>query len=314
MSMAARIGDLHACPQATPGTPPVPHVGGAIQGPGCSTVLIGGRWAACAGDVATCVGPPDAVASGCTTVVIAGRPAARSGDPTNHGGAIVSGCATVLIGNGRAGGSASPAAGALAVGGAAAVEAVPVDLTGPLEAEAADPGRTWIGIVLRDDRGAPVADQPFEVVLEGGQVLSGRTDPEGHCRFEDIAPDQGEVSFTRIPDRDVRTSEEPRPSDQPGFEPQSNQRGSERPNNQPGFEAQNDQPGFEPQPQSNQPGFEAQGNESGSGRPNNQPGFEPHARNQPGFEAEAEAGAEVSEADWAAGLPEMLSGTRGGRS
>jgi len=28
---AARIGDQHECPKVTPGTPPVPHVGGAVS-------------------------------------------------------------------------------------------------------------------------------------------------------------------------------------------------------------------------------------------------------------------------------------------
>ncbi len=38
---AARIGDMHVCPLITPGMPPIPHVGGAIIGPGVPTVLIG---------------------------------------------------------------------------------------------------------------------------------------------------------------------------------------------------------------------------------------------------------------------------------
>ena len=32
---------MHACPMVTPGTPPVPHVGGPILPAGCPTVLIG---------------------------------------------------------------------------------------------------------------------------------------------------------------------------------------------------------------------------------------------------------------------------------
>ena len=95
---AARVGDLHTCPQVTPGTPPVPHVGGPILPPGCPTVLIGGLPAARATDTATCVGPPDAVAAGCPTVLIGGLPAARVGDATAHGGVITLGCPTVLIG------------------------------------------------------------------------------------------------------------------------------------------------------------------------------------------------------------------------
>ncbi|MDJ0822527.1 MAG: PAAR domain-containing protein [Paracoccaceae bacterium] len=82
----------------TPGTPPVPHVGGPISGPGATNVLIGGLPAARVGDQAVCVGPPDAISMGSTTVLIGGSPAARMGDPTAHGGAITLGNATVLIG------------------------------------------------------------------------------------------------------------------------------------------------------------------------------------------------------------------------
>ncbi len=98
MPPAARVGDMHTCPMATPGTPPVPHVGGPILPPGCPTVLIGFMPAARVGDMLTCVGPPDAIAMGSTTVMIGSMPAARIGDPTVHGGVIVVGCPTVLIG------------------------------------------------------------------------------------------------------------------------------------------------------------------------------------------------------------------------
>ena len=95
---AARIGDMHTCPLQTPGTPPIPHVGGPILPPGCPIVLIGGQPAARAGDMATCTGPPDSIAMGSATVLIGGQPAARQGDTTAHGGSIVVGCPNVMIG------------------------------------------------------------------------------------------------------------------------------------------------------------------------------------------------------------------------
>jgi uncharacterized Zn-binding protein involved in type VI secretion len=95
---AARLQDMHVCPLSTPGTPPIPHVGGLILSPGCPTVLIGGQPAACVGDTCVCVGPPDAIASGSKTVTFGGRPAARQGDSTIHGGNILTGLPTVLIG------------------------------------------------------------------------------------------------------------------------------------------------------------------------------------------------------------------------
>ena len=98
MPPAARVGDMHTCPLATPGTPPIPHVGGPILPPGCPTVLIGGVPAARVTDMAVCVGPPDSIAMGSPTVLIGNLMAARIGDPTVHGGVIVVGCPTVIIG------------------------------------------------------------------------------------------------------------------------------------------------------------------------------------------------------------------------
>ena len=98
MPPAARIGDMHVCPMITPGTPPVPHVGGPIAGPGATTVLIGGMPAAKIGDSCVCVGPPDSIAMASTTVMVMGSPVARMGDSTAHSGSIVLGCMNVIIG------------------------------------------------------------------------------------------------------------------------------------------------------------------------------------------------------------------------
>lgn len=97
MPPAARIGDNHLCPMQTPGTPPVPHVGGPVC-KGDPTVMIGFMPAARVGDMCVCVGPPDTIAMGSVTVKIGFMPAARVGDTTVHGGNIVMGCPTVNIG------------------------------------------------------------------------------------------------------------------------------------------------------------------------------------------------------------------------
>jgi len=99
MPPAARLMDFHQCPMSTPvGPVQVPHVGGPIAGPGAPTVLIGGFPAAKVGDIAMCIGPPDAIVKGSTTVQVLGLPAARLGDKTAHGGTIVIGFPTVMIG------------------------------------------------------------------------------------------------------------------------------------------------------------------------------------------------------------------------
>ena len=96
---AARITDMHTCPMVTPGTPPVPHVGGPILTPCSPTVLIGGLLAARVTDQAICVGPPDPIIKGSFTVLINSLCAARVSDLTSHGGTIVMGEFTVLVGD-----------------------------------------------------------------------------------------------------------------------------------------------------------------------------------------------------------------------
>ncbi|KJY83415.1 type VI secretion protein [Vibrio galatheae] len=98
MTLAARLTDMHVCPMQTPATPPIPHVGGPITGPGAPTVLIGNMPAATLGDVCVCVGTPDSIVKGSATVLFTSKPAARMGDTTAHGGTIVLGMPTVLIG------------------------------------------------------------------------------------------------------------------------------------------------------------------------------------------------------------------------
>jgi uncharacterized Zn-binding protein involved in type VI secretion len=85
------------CPMVTPGTPPVPHVGGPIVGPGVPTVIIAGVPAATVGDMCTCVGPPDSIVKGSMKVMIGNKPAARLGNSTAHGGTITVGAPTVMI-------------------------------------------------------------------------------------------------------------------------------------------------------------------------------------------------------------------------
>lgn len=117
MPPAARITDFHACPMVTPGTPPIPHVGGPIM-KGSLNVLTGKLAQARVGDPAVCVGPMDSIAKGSSGVFVNKMAAARMGDPTAHGGSITIGLPTVIIGEtkgGGGGGAAGLAVGAIAM-------------------------------------------------------------------------------------------------------------------------------------------------------------------------------------------------------
>jgi uncharacterized Zn-binding protein involved in type VI secretion len=106
----------------TPGTPPIPHVGGPILPPCCLTVTIGFMPAARVTDMALCVGPPDVIVKGSPTVLIGYLMAARIGDLTAHGGVITVGCPTVMIGESGMGGAQGAALGTGAKTGAAFCE------------------------------------------------------------------------------------------------------------------------------------------------------------------------------------------------
>ena len=88
MPFAARVTDMHVCPMVT-GV--VPHVGGPILPPCAPTVITLGLPQARIGDMLTCVGPPDVIATGSSSVIVLGQFAARMGDMTAHGGVIVIG-------------------------------------------------------------------------------------------------------------------------------------------------------------------------------------------------------------------------------
>jgi len=151
---AARVGDMHTCPMVTPGTPPVPHVGGPITGPGIPTVLICGQPAAVLGDMCTCVGPPDTIALGSAGVMIGGKPAARMGDMCAHGGSITVGAPTVLIGETSPGGPPSPPAmdalagqvNAVAEDPAVAAAAMQVAYTSVAMSHAAETGAMYVPV------------------------------------------------------------------------------------------------------------------------------------------------------------------------
>ena len=227
MPPAARISDMHTCPMVTPGTPPVPHVGGPVVS-GAPTVLIGFMPAARISDQCVCAGPPDVIVKGSATVIICGMPAARIGDSTAHGGVIVAGCPTVLIGDFGSGGASPVPPGMAGSGQASSSQQGPLssqsgsggmNISGDQSAVAppgqagrqrsnssSDQPKTWITVELRDFFGEPIPNEPVRVTLDRGQVLSGTTDAQGRAHFEGVDPDSGVVTFPNIPENTIDES------------------------------------------------------------------------------------------------------------
>lgn len=112
---AARKDDNHICPSVTPGSPPVPHVGGPVQPP-CSTNVQTNNLAQARGtDKLTCSGgPPNFIVTGSGTVLVNNLPAARLTSKTMHPppGFVVGASRNVLVGGPDAGVTlGNPAAG-----------------------------------------------------------------------------------------------------------------------------------------------------------------------------------------------------------
>ncbi len=204
---AARVGDMHTCPMQTPGVPPIPHVGGPITGPGVANVLIGKMPACVMGDMATCVGPPDAVVKGSAGVLIGGRPAARMGDTCAHGGAITVGCPTVLIGETMPGVPpvvvVPPFPGSVvAKPSPAGRQAQQAEKAQPAKAEPKKVGdkpvyRVEFELVDEDGKGVPLAK--YRVTLPDGTVREGVTGFNGGVTIDGIET-QGscKISFPEL--------------------------------------------------------------------------------------------------------------------
>lgn len=184
---AARLTDMHVCPMQTPGTPPIPHVGGPIVGPGCPTVLIGNMPAAVVGDSCICVGPPDSIIKGSSTVLIGGKPAARMGDTTSHGGSIVLGFPTVLIGDAGSGGGGA-AASKTDLGKVGAKNAASLQNKQALEqaanegddnAERTDKNDFNAQFTLVDEAENGIANVDYEIETNDGNRHTGKTDSSG---------------------------------------------------------------------------------------------------------------------------------------
>lgn len=139
-------------------TPPgVPHVGGPIVGPGVPTVLIGGLPAACVGDMCTCVGPPDS---------------------------IIVGCFTVLIGAGGGGGG----------GGGGAAKAAQDSSASALQAQSAEgTGPHWIEYAFTDNAGNPVSGIKYDFALPDGSTRKGVMTGDGGVKAGSL-PDEGECN------------------------------------------------------------------------------------------------------------------------
>jgi uncharacterized Zn-binding protein involved in type VI secretion len=156
---AATLGDMHVCPMMTPGTPPIPHVGGPIT-LGSTGVFIGKKPAARMGDMAVCVGPP-------STVVL--------------------GCMTVMIGEAGSGSQAGPAASASAAKSAAMKGSKSVAAMAPPPYQTTQTQNHFVDVLVQDKRKKPLSGMVYKLKDPLGVLIPGATTPSGKIRHEGYA-------------------------------------------------------------------------------------------------------------------------------
>lgn len=64
------------------------------------------------------------------------------------------------------------------------------------------PNQHWIEIVLKDETGQPIANEPYEITLPDGKVSKGALDGAGRARLDGVTAGQCKVSFPQIDARE----------------------------------------------------------------------------------------------------------------
>lgn len=164
---AARVGDMHVCPMVTPGTPPIPHVGGPILPPGSPTVFIGGMPAARMGDMAVCTGPPDSIIKGAPTVMIG----------------------TAGSGSGSGGGAGSSGAASANAGAKNALSD---------NVEATTKEEHWIEFEFKDKAGNVVSGVPYVFNDPDNKESKGIVKTDGRLTRDATSKGKGEVSLLSV--------------------------------------------------------------------------------------------------------------------
>jgi uncharacterized Zn-binding protein involved in type VI secretion len=156
---AATLGDMHVCPMMTPGTPPIPHVGGPIT-LGSTGVFIGKKPAARMGDMAVCVGPPSS---------------------------IILGCMTVMIGEAGSGAQAGPAGSAAAAKSASMKGTKSVAAMAPPPYQSAQTQNHFVDVLVQDKKKKPLSGfvyklkDPLGVQIPGATTATGKIHHEGYA-------------------------------------------------------------------------------------------------------------------------------------
>lgn len=167
---AATMGDMHVCPMVTPGTPPIPHVGGPIT-LGSTGVFIGKKPAARMGDMCVCVGPPSSILMGCPTVLIG-----EAGSGSSAGAA-----------------AKADAAQAKGIGAPTALQAMAA--TPP--PKAADGKLHYIELEFKDSAGKVLSQVPFQVKDWNGQVTIAVSNDQGRWKSHPYA-ESGSYELTLL--------------------------------------------------------------------------------------------------------------------
>lgn len=133
-----------------------------------------------------CKGGPHRIVSAASTTFVDGVPAACVGDRSSCGASIVTGLDWYTIeGAAAAIHGSQTSCGGVVIASASAVTGQPSGGESASSLLGIQPPRYNRRVVLRDEYGSPLANQPYRLVLESGETKEGETNAEGEADLMD---------------------------------------------------------------------------------------------------------------------------------
>ncbi|WP_035580987.1 PAAR domain-containing protein [Halomonas sp. TG39a] len=134
----------------------------------------------------SCNGGPHRIVSAASTAFVDGIPVARVGDRSSCGASIVTGLDWYPVeGAAAAIYGSETSCGGVVIAAASAITGQPRGGVSTTSLPTVPPPRYNRRVVFRDEFGAPLAHEPYRLVLEGGDTKEGKTNAQGEADLMD---------------------------------------------------------------------------------------------------------------------------------
>lgn len=133
-----------------------------------------------------CNGGPHRIVSAASTAFVDGLPVARVGDRSSCGASIITGLDWYPIeGAAAAIHGSQTSCGGVVIAASTAITGQPRGGASASSPPAIQPPRYNRRVVFRDEYGTPLAHEPYQLVLEGGDTKEGQTNAKGEAELMD---------------------------------------------------------------------------------------------------------------------------------